>query len=173
VVEEKEEGVGGEEEKAPVERKKEYTSAYVTEVTDDLRFYAQKEDQGSKLVALMDELTQAFTANPPLGGSYTPKKGTVFISSLICLKMSCFLLNMLLFLGDLCAAKFTDGIWYRARVEKMAKGGSNVEVFYVDYGNRESVASSNCASLPSAFTSAKPYAHEYTLGCVKLPSDVR
>jgi hypothetical protein len=48
---------------------------YVTEVTDDLRFYAQREDQGSKLVALMDELTQAFVANPPLGGAYVPKKG--------------------------------------------------------------------------------------------------
>jgi len=48
---------------------------YVTEVADDLRFYAQREDQGSKLVALMDELTQAFVANPPLGGAYVPKKG--------------------------------------------------------------------------------------------------
>jgi staphylococcal nuclease domain-containing protein 1 len=72
----------GDEEKAPVERKKEYISAYVTEVTDDLRFYAQREDQGSKLVALMDELTQAFKANPPLGGAYTPKKGTFIIFSL-------------------------------------------------------------------------------------------
>jgi Tudor domain len=75
-------------------------------------------------------------------------------------------------LGDLCAAKFADGNWYRARVERMAKGGSNVEVLYVDYGNRESVASTSCAALPSAFTAAKPYAHEYTLACVKLPSDV-
>lgn len=72
----------------------------------------------------------------------------------------------------MCAAKFADGNWYRARVERMAKGGSNVEVLYVDYGNRESVASTSCAALPSAFTAAKPYAHEYTLACVKLPSDV-
>jgi Tudor domain len=75
-VEEEKDGREGEEEKAPAERKKEYTSVFVTEVTDDLRFYAQKEDQGSKLVALMDELTQAFTANPPLGGAYVPKKGS-------------------------------------------------------------------------------------------------
>jgi hypothetical protein len=53
---------------------------YVTEVTDDLRFYAQREDQGSKLVALMDELTQAFVANPPLGGAYVPKKGMNLIN---------------------------------------------------------------------------------------------
>ncbi|CAB3384819.1 Hypothetical predicted protein [Cloeon dipterum] len=136
-----------EDEKAPVERKKEYTPVYITEVGDEMRFYAQREDQGSKLVAMMDELTQAFKANPPLAGAYTPKK------------------------GDLCAAKFADNNWYRARIERVAKGGSDVEVFYVDYGNRESVASTRCASLPSAFTSPKPYAHEYTLACIKLPSD--
>ncbi|XP_059470749.1 staphylococcal nuclease domain-containing protein 1 [Neocloeon triangulifer] len=137
-----------EDEKAPVERKKEYTAAYITEVADELHFYAQKEDQGSKLVAMMDELTQSFKTNPPLGGAYTPKK------------------------GDLCAAKFADGNWYRARIEKVAKGGADVEVFYVDYGNRESVSTSRCAALPPAFTAPKPYAHEYTLALVKLPSDV-
>ena len=37
-----------------------------------------------------------FTTNPPLAGAYTPKK------------------------GDICAAKFVDDQWYRARVEKMS-----------------------------------------------------
>ena len=36
-----------------------------------------------------------FTTNPPLAGAFNPKK------------------------GDLCAAKFVDDQWYRARVEKM------------------------------------------------------
>ena len=37
-----------------------------------------------------------FSTSPPLAGAYTPKK------------------------GDLCAAKFVDDQWYRARIEKMS-----------------------------------------------------
>ena len=42
---------------------------------------------GPQLEKLMDQLRADMTSNPPLAGSYTPKK------------------------GDLCAAKFTDGEW--------------------------------------------------------------
>ena len=73
-------------------------------------------------------------------------------------------------LGDLCAAQFVDGAWYRAKVEKVS--GSSVSVKYVDYGNREVTQSLKCASLPSNFSSASPYAHEIHLALVKFSKDV-
>ena len=36
--------------------------------------------------------------------------------------------------NDTCAAKFVDGQWYRAKVEKVQ--GPDVAVLYIDYGNR-------------------------------------
>jgi staphylococcal nuclease domain-containing protein 1 len=119
----------------------------VIEVTPELHFYAQLVEQGPKLVQLMAKIQQEFIANPPLSGAFTPKR------------------------GELCAAQFTDDRqWYRARVEKVS--GSNISVFYIDYGNRAIVDSSHCAALPSSFAADKPYAHEYAMACVQLPKDV-
>lgn len=73
--------------------------------------------------------------------------------------------------GDLCAAQYTDGQWYRAKVEKVT--GSNVSVRYVDYGNREVTQGVKCASLPAGFTSQHGYAHELHLALIKFSKDVR
>ncbi|KAJ9587387.1 hypothetical protein L9F63_019088 [Diploptera punctata] len=128
------------------ERKIDYQKVLVIEVTPELHFYAQLVEQGPKLEQLMSKIRQEFLANPPLAGAYTPKR------------------------GDLCAAKFVyDEEWYRARVEKVS--GSKVSVFYIDYGNRETLDSSRCAALPSSFQADKPYAHEYGLACALLPTD--
>jgi staphylococcal nuclease domain-containing protein 1 len=145
-VEENEEEKKSEEDHA-TERKIEYQKVYVTEVTSQLNFYAQLVDQGPKLEQLTAQIRQEFTANPPLAGAYTPKR------------------------NEICAAKFAfDGQWYRARVEQMF--GAQVTVFYIDYGNRETLDALACAALPSSFAADKPYAHEYALACVKLPNDV-
>lgn len=133
------------EEDQVTERKIDYQKALVIEVTPELHFYAQLVEQGQKLVQLMAKIEQEFTANPPLSGSFIPKR------------------------GDLCAAKYTDGHWYRARVEKVS--GSKISVFYIDYGNREVIEVSQCAALPSGFAADKPYAHEYAMACVQLPKD--
>lgn len=76
----------------------------------------------------------------------------------------------LLLSGDICAAKFEDDQWYRAKVEKVTN--KEVQVFYIDYGNKESTTPARCASLPSSFTAEKPFAHEFALAFVKLPIDV-
>jgi staphylococcal nuclease domain-containing protein 1 len=128
------------------ERKIDYQKVLVIEVTPELHFYAQLVEQGPKLVQLMAKIQQEFSSNPPLAGSFTPKR------------------------GELCAAKFTDGQWYRARVEKMS--GSKISVFYIDYGNRTVVEVSQCAALPSGFAADTPYAQEVALACVQLPTDV-
>ena len=72
--------------------------------------------------------------------------------------------------GDLCAAKYVDDQWYRAKVEKLS--GNDANILYVDYGNRATISKSKCASLPGAFTGLPPYAKEYTLALCSLAQDV-
>ena len=70
----------------------------------------------------------------------------------------------------MCAAKFDDDQWYRAKVEKVLPD-SRAAIFYVDYGNRQTAAFSALAALPSAFQSPAPYASEYGVALAKLPTD--
>lgn len=96
----------------PIERKVHLEKVIVTEVTSELRFFAQHADQGAKLETLMSKLRQEFIASPPTVGAYNPKR------------------------GDLCAAKFSeDSEWYRAKVERIQ--GGKASILYVDYGNKE------------------------------------
>ena len=65
---------------------------------------------GPRLEKLMEEFRGSMESEPPLPGSYTPKR------------------------GDMCAAIFSaDGQWYRAKIEKI--DGSKITVFFIDYGN--------------------------------------
>ncbi|XP_046833925.1 staphylococcal nuclease domain-containing protein 1 [Vespa crabro] len=135
-----------EDEKEVAERKIDYQEVVITEVTEDLHFYAQNVEQGSLLENLLLQLRQELAANPPLPGAYKPTR------------------------GDLAVAKFTgDDQWYRVKTEKVS--GPNVSVFYIDYGNRETINVTRVADLPARFATDKPYAHEYTLACVALPND--
>ncbi|XP_017057895.1 staphylococcal nuclease domain-containing protein 1 [Drosophila ficusphila] len=134
------------EDKLAAERKVNFENVIVTEVTETLTFFAQSVENGSKLESLMSKLHADFQSNPPIAGSYTPKR------------------------GDLVAAQFTlDNQWYRAKVERVQ--GSNATVLYIDYGNKETLPTSRLAALPSAFSSEKPYATEYALALVALPTD--
>ncbi|KAG8224358.1 hypothetical protein J437_LFUL004314 [Ladona fulva] len=92
------------------ERKENFVDVLVVEVTPELHFYAQRVDQGETLTDLTEKMRAEINENPPLPGSYTPKK------------------------GELCAAKFVDDLWYRARIEKITD--RDAVVMYVDYGNR-------------------------------------
>lgn len=71
------------EEDAGAERKTNYQAIVITEVTPELRFYAQKVDQGQALEQLMNQLRQELNTNPPLAGAYVPKKGMVFCTKLL------------------------------------------------------------------------------------------
>ncbi|XP_054275181.1 staphylococcal nuclease domain-containing protein 1-like [Macrosteles quadrilineatus] len=134
------------EEEQVTERKVEPQKVFVIEATPDLHVFVQLEEQGPKLETMLAKLRQELETDPPLPGSYTPKR------------------------GDLCAAKFTeDNLWYRAKIEKAS--GGKAQVLYVDYGNRDEIPFSRLGQLPSAFAQDKYYAHEYALACVKLPQD--
>ncbi|XP_063402953.1 staphylococcal nuclease domain-containing protein 1-like [Mytilus trossulus] len=128
------------------EREVNYKNVVVTEVNEDLSFFAQYVDNGPQLEKLMEQLRTEMESNPPLPGAYSPKK------------------------GDLCAAKFSqDGQWYRAKVEKNEKG--KFTVLFIDYGNREKTASTELATLPASYQTLPAQATEFTLACSALPPD--
>ena len=75
-------------ENEPEERVEKFKKVIVTAVNPDCSFYAQDVDTGPQLEKLMEQIRTDLSANPPLPGSYTPKK------------------------GDICASKFAeDGEW--------------------------------------------------------------
>jgi len=136
-----------EDEKAQLneDRKVNLVEVLVTEVTDDAKFYGCTVSDGPALEKLMDSLREEFSTNPPLAGAYQPKK------------------------NDLCAAKFVDDQWYRAKVEKIS--ATEAQVMYIDYGNRATVPKTKLGSLPASFQTASGYAKLYNLALVRLPTD--
>ncbi|XP_066523227.1 staphylococcal nuclease domain-containing protein 1 isoform X2 [Hoplias malabaricus] len=140
------------EEVAQVSEEKERVANYrpvcVTEITDGLHFYAQDVETGAKLENLMETMRAEIAAQPPVEGAFTPHR------------------------GDYCIAKFADGEWYRARVEKV-ESPAKVHVFYIDYGNREMVSSVRLAALPPAFSTRTlpPQATEYAFAFIQVPQD--
>jgi len=132
-------------ENEPEEREVTYKNVVITEVASDGHFYGQDVETGPQLEKLMDQMRAEMTSNPPLPGAFTAKK------------------------GELCAAKFVDGEWYRARVEKIDK--NKISLLYVDFGNRETTTSVSLAVLPAAYQSLPVQAISYQLACAKLPTD--
>ncbi|CAG9781813.1 unnamed protein product [Diatraea saccharalis] len=124
-----------------------YEKVVITEITPEGNFYAQNVDSGTKLESLMDKIHQELKTNAPLPGSYVPRR------------------------GNICAARFTlDDQWYRAKVEKVTED-KKAHIFYIDYGNREIVSATRLAPLPAGTETEPGYANEYSLVCVKFPSD--
>uniref|UniRef100_A0A8C1KED9 Staphylococcal nuclease domain-containing protein 1 n=1 Tax=Cyprinus carpio TaxID=7962 RepID=A0A8C1KED9_CYPCA len=131
------------------ERVAKYRAVYVTEITDGLHFYAQDVETGTKLESLMESMRGEIAAQPPVEGSFSPRR------------------------GDFCIAKFGDGEWYRARIEKV-ESPAKVHVYYIDYGNREILSSTRLAALPPAFSTRTlpPQATEYAFAFIQVPQDV-
>uniref|UniRef100_A0A8C5FCE5 Staphylococcal nuclease domain-containing protein 1 n=1 Tax=Gadus morhua TaxID=8049 RepID=A0A8C5FCE5_GADMO len=130
------------------ERVANYKAAYVTEISDSMHFYAQDVETGAQLESLMETMRAEIAAQPPVEGSYAPRR------------------------GDFCIATFADGEWYRARLEKV-ESPSKVHVFYIDYGNREVVSAVRLAAMPPAFSTRvlPAQATEYTFAFIQVPQD--
>uniref|UniRef100_A0A8C6KMN8 Staphylococcal nuclease domain-containing protein n=1 Tax=Nothobranchius furzeri TaxID=105023 RepID=A0A8C6KMN8_NOTFU len=130
------------------ERVTNYRPVYVTEIADTLHFYAQDVETGAQLESLMEAMRAEIATHPPVEGSYSARR------------------------GDYCLAKFADGEWYRARVEKV-ESQAKVHVFYIDYGNREVVSTSRLAVMPPAFSTRTlpAQATEYTFAFIQVPQD--
>ena len=52
--------------------------------------------------------------------------------------------------GHFCLAQFSDGNWFRAKVESVGSGGS-LDVLFVDFGNRETVSLSQIRPMAAHF----------------------
>nr|XP_003407297.1 staphylococcal nuclease domain-containing protein 1 [Loxodonta africana] len=130
------------------ERSASYKPVFVTEITDDLHFYVQDVETGTQLEKLMENMRNDIASHPPVEGSYAPRR------------------------GEFCIAKFVDGEWYRARVEKV-ESPAKVHVFYIDYGNREVLPSSRLGTLPPAFSTRvlPAQATEYAFAFIQVPQD--
>nr|KAF6419430.1 staphylococcal nuclease and tudor domain containing 1 [Rousettus aegyptiacus] len=130
------------------ERSASYKPVFVTEITDDLHFYVQDVETGTQLEKLMENMRNDISSHPPVEGSYAPRR------------------------GEFCIAKFVDGEWYRARVEKV-ESAAKVHVFYIDYGNREILPSTRLGTLPPAFSTRvlPAQATEYAFAFIQVPQD--
>ncbi|KAM5302432.1 staphylococcal nuclease domain-containing protein 1 [Glossophaga mutica] len=130
------------------ERSATYKPVFVTEITDDLHFYVQDVETGTQLEKLMENMRNDVASHPPVEGSYVPRR------------------------GEFCIAKFVDGEWYRARVEKV-ESPAKVHVFYIDYGNREILPSARLGTLPPAFSTRvlPAQATEYAFAFIQVPQD--
>ncbi|XP_075455394.1 staphylococcal nuclease domain-containing protein 1 isoform X2 [Ascaphus truei] len=125
-----------------------YKPVLVTEIMDDLHFYVQDVETGTQLEKLMESMRSEIASNPPLEGSFSPRR------------------------GDYCIAKFVDGEWYRARVEKV-DSAAKVHIFYIDYGNREVLPSTRLGPIPPPFSvrTLPAQAIEYCFAFIQVPQD--
>jgi staphylococcal nuclease domain-containing protein 1 len=127
------------------ERNISYQKVLVVGVLDPVTVCVQLCEKADELKKLMADLQAHFTSNPPTAGTYAPKRGT------------------------LCAAKYTDGLWYRAQIERVSH--NEISVLYVDYGNRASLAVGQLATLPAEHTKFPHFAKEYKLALVAAAND--
>lgn len=136
----------------PTEKKqKEEFKAVVTEVLDGGKFYVQAvADQ--KVSAIQQQLASLNIKEAPVIGAFNPKK------------------------GDIVLAQFTaDNSWNRAMVVNGPRGDvqsskDNFEVFYIDYGNQETVTYSQLRPADPSVSSAPGLAQLCQLAYLKVPS---
>uniref|UniRef100_A0A8C8ADA0 Tudor domain containing 6 n=1 Tax=Otus sunia TaxID=257818 RepID=A0A8C8ADA0_9STRI len=93
---------------------------FITHVEDPWTFYCQLERCADVLAQLMDNIDRLSET----------------MTSLTTLQKS----------GSLCLAKYTDNCWYRGLITKTKP---NTEVFFVDFGNTETIEKDHLLPLPS------------------------
>ncbi|KAL8230450.1 hypothetical protein R6Q57_000228 [Mikania cordata] len=122
----------------------------VTEVLGGGKFYVQAvEDQ--KVASIQQQLASLNLKEAPVIGAFNPKK------------------------GDLVLAQFSaDNSWNRAMVVSGPRGAvqsikDKFDVFYLDYGNQETVTYNQLRPLDSSVSSAPGLAQLCQLAYVKVP----
>uniref|UniRef100_A0A7E4ZWC5 Staphylococcal nuclease domain-containing protein n=1 Tax=Panagrellus redivivus TaxID=6233 RepID=A0A7E4ZWC5_PANRE len=124
------------------DRKVNYRKVVVTEVVPrTFRFAVQAYDDAPTIEKLMTELAEVDDSTV---GTLRPKK------------------------NEIVAVKYNEQ-WHRAKVESIK--GDVAEIYYIDYGNRETLAPNKLAPLPAKFRTVQPLAKEYTLALVGVPND--
>ncbi|KAL0905168.1 hypothetical protein M5K25_027353 [Dendrobium thyrsiflorum] len=132
-------------------KEKEVLKVVVTEVLGGGQFYVQKVGD-QNVVAVQNQLASLNLGEAPLLGSFNPKK------------------------GDIVLAQFSlDKSWNRALIVNGPRGpveslNDNFEVFYIDYGNQETVPYSRLRHLDSSVSSSSPgLAQLCKLAYIKVP----
>jgi len=121
--------------------KQEYIDVVITEIVDGSKFFVQVVGpESEQLEELMKNLATEESTE-----AYKPHK------------------------DELIKAQFSaDDAWYRAKVVKVV-GDDEYQVFYIDYGNSESIPASRIRKLPQEFKTLKPQAVEAVLAYLKTP----
>ncbi|KAL4191912.1 hypothetical protein AMTRI_Chr06g191360 [Amborella trichopoda] len=123
----------------------------VTEVLGGGKFYIQSvADQ--KLVSIQQQLASLNLQEKPLIGGFNPKK------------------------GDIILAQFSaDNSWNRAMIVNAPRGAvesmdDKFDVFYIDYGNQETVPFSHLRPLDPSVSSVPGLAQLCSLAYIKVPA---
>ncbi|XP_078433452.1 TUDOR-SN protein 1 [Wolffia australiana] len=135
----------------PEGRRKEVLKVSVTEVLGGGKFYVQTVDD-QRVVALQNQLAGLTLLEAPVLGAFNPEK------------------------GELVLAQFSvDNSWNRAMVVNGPRGAvasvdDKFEVFYIDYGNQETVPYSRLRPLDPPLASSPPLAQLCSLAFVRVPN---
>ncbi|XP_032520783.2 maternal protein tudor-like isoform X1 [Danaus plexippus] len=121
-----------------------FGNAYISYIENLNEFYLQKSLDGDKIAQLLEKLYNFYEKG-------TPEQLTNFETD------------------GLCAAKSSDGNWYRATI--ISSSETDVQVQFSDYGNSESVAKDSVKVLDSSFFEPCCLALVASLGLVALQED--
>lgn len=125
------------------ERTVDFKTVHVSEITSEVtKFYVQYTNDREKFLEMHDKLQEELK-NTSIAGPFKR--------------------------GERAAAKFSDGNWYRVKIEKLSP--KKADLLYVDYGNRGECPPNQLQRLPAFCATTPDVAHLVNLAFVKMPKD--